>query len=81
MEHSNQIAKSNLSIPQPSSYHIPVLLHETIDALQIDDLMARVEVRKPSGWDDSDSNSNTNSDSDSNEDGAEKKSRKKGRSS
>lgn len=40
-----------------------LMKYETIDALQIDDLMARVEVRKPADWDDSDSNSSSNSDS------------------
>jgi len=40
-----------------------LMKYETIDALQIDDLMARTEVRKPSDWDDSDSNSKPNSNS------------------
>jgi len=31
-----------------------LMTYETIDALQIDDLMARVKVREPSDWDDSD---------------------------
>ncbi len=36
-----------------------LMKYETIDALQIDDLMARTTVRPPAGWDDkSDSNSN-----------------------
>ncbi len=48
-----------------------LMKYETIDALQIDDLMARTEVRKPSDWDDSDSSSNSNSDS--NEGGTVKK--------
>jgi len=42
-----------------------LMKYETIDALQIDDLMARTEVRQPSDWDDSDSNSKPNSNSDS----------------
>ncbi|OUR62816.1 ATP-dependent metalloprotease [Colwellia sp. 39_35_sub15_T18] len=50
-----------------------LMKYETIDALQIDDLMARTEVRKPSGWDDSDSNSkpNSNSGSSSNSSGVD----------
>ncbi len=36
-----------------------LMKYETIDAKQIDDLMNRTEVRKPDGWDDSNSNSNT----------------------
>ena len=40
-----------------------LMKYETIDALQIDDLMARVDVRPPAGWDDKDnSNSSSNSD-------------------
>ena len=38
-----------------------LMKYETIDALQIDDLMARTTVRPPAGWDDKDSSS-TNSD-------------------
>jgi len=53
-----------------------LMKYETIDALQIDDLMARTEVRKPSDWDDSDSSSNSNSSSNSGEGGAAKKSEK-----
>jgi len=49
-----------------------LMKYETIDALQIDDLMARVEVRKPSDWDNSDSSENSNSDNNSNEGGAAK---------
>ena len=33
-----------------------LMKYETIDAKQIDDLMNRTEVRKPEGWDDSNSN-------------------------
>ncbi|MCW8833993.1 MAG: AAA family ATPase, partial [Colwellia sp.] len=51
-----------------------LMKYETIDALQIDDLMARVEVRQPSDWDDSDSSSNSSSDS--SEGGAAKKTEK-----
>ena len=40
-----------------------LMKYETIDALQIDDLMDRVEVRQPSDWDDSDSNSNSSTNS------------------
>jgi cell division protease FtsH len=36
-----------------------LMKYETIDAKQIDDLMNRTEVRKPEGWDDTNSNSNT----------------------
>lgn len=36
-----------------------LMKYETIDAKQIDDLMNRTEVRKPDGWDDTNSNSNT----------------------
>ena len=53
-----------------------LMKYETIDALQIDDLLARTEVRKPSDWDDSDSSSNSNSSSDSNEGDSAKKSEK-----
>jgi len=49
-----------------------LMKYETIDALQIDDLMARTDVRKPSDWDDSDSSSDASSGS--NEGGAAKKS-------
>ena len=38
-----------------------LMKYETIDALQIDDLMARTEVRKPADWDDNDSSSNPKS--------------------
>jgi len=38
-----------------------LMKYETIDALQIDDLMARTDVRKPAGWDDNGSNSSNNS--------------------
>jgi cell division protease FtsH len=38
-----------------------LMKYETIDALQIDDLMARVDVRKPADWDDSDSSSSSDS--------------------
>lgn len=38
-----------------------LMKYETIDALQIDDLMARTTVRPPAGWEDNDS-SNSNSD-------------------
>jgi cell division protease FtsH len=38
-----------------------LMKYETIDALQIDDLMARTEVRKPAGWDDNGSSSSNNS--------------------
>jgi len=41
-----------------------LMKYETIDALQIDDLMARTEVRKPADWDDSDSSSSSNSNQD-----------------
>jgi cell division protease FtsH len=34
-----------------------LMKYETIDALQIDDLMARTEVRPPADWDDNNSNS------------------------
>jgi cell division protease FtsH len=40
-----------------------LMKYETIDALQIDDLMARTEVRKPAGWDDNGSSSSNNSNS------------------
>jgi len=49
-----------------------LMKYETIDALQIDDLMARVEVREPAGWGDSDSNGNSNSDNSSSEGGESK---------
>ena len=39
-----------------------LMKYETIDALQIDDLMARTTVRPPAGWDDKDGSS-SNSDS------------------
>jgi len=39
-----------------------LMKYETIDALQIDDLMARTSVRAPAGWENKDS-SNSNSDS------------------
>ena len=51
-----------------------LMKYETIDALQIDDLMARVDVRKPSDWDDSDSSSNSDSNTKSNEGSSAKKS-------
>ncbi len=38
-----------------------LMKYETIDALQIDDLMARKPVRAPSGWDDKDSSNSDNS--------------------
>ncbi|PHR81319.1 MAG: ATP-dependent zinc metalloprotease FtsH [Colwellia sp.] len=38
-----------------------LMKYETIDALQIDDLMARTEVRKPTSWDDNGSDSSSNS--------------------
>jgi len=38
-----------------------LMKYETIDALQIDDLMARTDVRKPAGWDDNGSGSNSSS--------------------
>ena len=38
-----------------------LMKYETIDALQIDDLMARTDVRKPADWDDKDSSSSSNS--------------------
>jgi cell division protease FtsH len=38
-----------------------LMKYETIDALQIDDLMARVDVRKPSDWDSSDDDKNSGS--------------------
>ena len=42
-----------------------LMKYETIDALQIDDLMARTTVRPPAGWDDKgDSNSNDKSGND-----------------
>jgi cell division protease FtsH len=42
-----------------------LMKYETIDALQIDDLMARTTVRPPAGWEDkSGSNSNDKSDND-----------------
>ena len=43
-----------------------LMKYETIDALQIDDLMARTEVRSPADWDDSDSSSSSNSNQDGN---------------
>ncbi len=49
-----------------------LMKYETIDALQIDDLMARTDVRKPADWDDNDTNSK--SDSSSSEGGTAKKS-------
>ncbi|KGJ96063.1 ATP-dependent zinc metalloprotease FtsH [Colwellia psychrerythraea] len=36
-----------------------LMKYETIDALQIDDLMARTPVRAPAGWDDKDSSNST----------------------
>ena len=51
-----------------------LMKYETIDALQIDDLMARTDVRQPSDWDDSDSSSSSSSNS--NNDGSAKKSEK-----
>lgn len=54
-----------------------LMKYETIDALQIDDLMARTEVRQPADWDDSDSGINSSSNSSSNtKGGSEKKSEK-----
>ncbi len=54
-----------------------LMKYETIDALQIDDLMARTEVRQPADWDDSDSDINSSSNSSSNTKGdSEKKSEK-----
>jgi cell division protease FtsH len=54
-----------------------LMKYETIDALQIDDLMARTEVRQPADWDDSDSDINSSSNSSSNtKGGSEKKSEK-----
>jgi len=37
-----------------------LMKYETIDALQIDDLMARTDVRQPADWDDNDSGSSSN---------------------
>ncbi|TYK65472.1 ATP-dependent zinc metalloprotease FtsH [Colwellia echini] len=47
-----------------------LMKYETIDALQIDDLMARTTVRPPAGWDDKGS-SNSNSDNSKGKDAEE----------
>jgi cell division protease FtsH len=71
-ERAETLIKDNLDILH--AMKDALVKYETIDALQIDDLMARVDVRKPSDWDDSDSSSDSSSNS--SEGGAAKKSDK-----
>ncbi len=65
-QRAEQLIKDNIDVLH--SMKDALMKYETIDALQIDDLMARTEVRKPADWDDHDSNSD--------EGGAVKKSEK-----
>jgi len=54
-QRAEQLIKDNIDVLH--SMKDALMKYETIDALQIDDLMARTEVRKPADWDDHDSNS------------------------
>jgi len=58
-QRAERLIKENMDVLH--SMKDALMKFETIDALQIDDLMARTEVRKPSDWNDSDSNSKPNS--------------------
>jgi len=58
-QRAERLIKENMDVLH--SMKDALMKFETIDALQIDDLMARTEVRKPSDWNDSDSNSKSNS--------------------
>ncbi len=58
---AEKLIKENMDVLH--SMKDALMKYETIDALQIDDLMARTEVRKPADWNDNDSNSSSNADS------------------
>ena len=60
-QRAEKLIKENMDVLH--SMKDALMKYETIDALQIDDLMARTEVRKPADWNDSDSNSSSNADS------------------
>ncbi|MEY8213636.1 MAG: ATP-dependent zinc metalloprotease FtsH [Colwellia sp.] len=57
-QRAEKLIKENMDVLH--SMKDALMKYETIDALQIDDLMARTEVRKPADWNDSDSNSSSN---------------------
>jgi cell division protease FtsH len=62
-ERAENLIKENMDVLH--AMKDALMKYETIDALQIDDLMARTTVRPPAGWEDkSGSNSNDKSDND-----------------
>jgi cell division protease FtsH len=56
-ERAEKILKDNIDVLH--SMKDCLMKYETIDALQIDDLMARVEVRQPADWDEDDKGDDT----------------------
>jgi len=66
-QRAESLIKENLDILH--AMKDALMKYETIDALQIDDLMARAAVRKPADWDDSDSSSSSDTNLNSDKDG------------
>jgi len=70
-QRAEKLLKENMDVLH--SMKDALMKYETIDALQIDDLMARTEVRKPADWNDSDSDSSSSSTPSNNGDTSVKK--------